>query len=355
MLKLQRLTSSRLSAFRRCQRLHQLRYDLGWRAIADTAALRFGTHVHRGLEWWWRALLPAGPDEAIAALHLEALELGLDPQQLVAHTLPEQVDPSLLDALAPFEAALLALRTPALRDPIEQLQAEEMIFGYHLRWSGAALRPYDVELRFAAPLRDPDSGSTSRVWEQAGKLDVMAYGQLEGLDVGHLVVEHKTTVSDISVGSPYWKRLRMNGQVSIYLDGARSLGYEPLACLYDVLAKPKLRLKEGEHLEAFRLRLRAEITGDLERYFARHPIARLEAETEEHARDVWTFSRQIRAGQCANRRAPRNADACTDFGSLCEFHALCSGTALHRLEDDARFERLEDPHPELAITTTDEF
>jgi hypothetical protein len=39
-----------------------------------------------------------------------------------------------------------------------------------------------------------------------------------------LVVEHKTSSEDVTPGSFYWSRLRMDGQVSVYFDGARALG-----------------------------------------------------------------------------------------------------------------------------------
>ena len=47
------LTNSQMSSFRKCQRLHHYRYDLGVRAIKSTEAQRAGTLVHNGLEGWW--------------------------------------------------------------------------------------------------------------------------------------------------------------------------------------------------------------------------------------------------------------------------------------------------------------
>lgn len=48
------VSNSELATFRRCQRLHHYRYDLGIRALEDTAdAARLGTLIHRGLEGWW--------------------------------------------------------------------------------------------------------------------------------------------------------------------------------------------------------------------------------------------------------------------------------------------------------------
>jgi PD-(D/E)XK nuclease superfamily len=47
------LTNSQMACFRKCQRLHHYRYDLGIRAIKTTEAQRAGTLVHNGLEGWW--------------------------------------------------------------------------------------------------------------------------------------------------------------------------------------------------------------------------------------------------------------------------------------------------------------
>lgn len=58
---------------------------------------------------------------------------------------------------------------------------------------------------------------------------------------GVYVGEHKTTSLEIGPGSPYWKRLTLDSQVSNYLPGARALGFEPVGVLYDVVKKVNLR------------------------------------------------------------------------------------------------------------------
>jgi hypothetical protein len=49
------LTNSQMATFRKCQRLHHFRYDLGVRSLTTTEPQRAGTLVHRGLEGWWLA------------------------------------------------------------------------------------------------------------------------------------------------------------------------------------------------------------------------------------------------------------------------------------------------------------
>ena len=65
-----------------------------------------------------------------------------------------------------------------------------------------------------------------------------------------VVVEHKTTSEEIALGSPYWKRLELDAQVTKYLGGARALGYDPQHVLYDVIRKPRIRPMLATPVEA---------------------------------------------------------------------------------------------------------
>lgn len=186
------LTNSRLKTARACARLHQLRYVEGWQAVLEAAALHFGTLIHAGLEAWWLA-----PEDRL-------------------HT------------------ALAALQGES--DLFDLVKAEELLRGYHFRWGDEPLEIIAVEQPFAAPMLNPETGSPSRTWRLGGKLDGVVR------DAGRtLIMEHKTSSEDISPGSAYWKRLKMDGQISIYYRGAESLGYDVQGCLYDVIGKPTMK------------------------------------------------------------------------------------------------------------------
>ena len=202
------------------------------------------------------------------------------------------------------------------------------------------------------------------------------------------VVEHKTASEDVSPGSDYWKRLRMDGQVSVYFEGATSLGYAAAACLYDVLAKPALRpgnvplvdpdgvkivhdaagvrvrTKDGKKFrqtgdtelgyvlqtrpetpEEFRDRLASAVAESPDRYFSRGDVVRLDGEMNEALFDIWQLGLELREGYVA-KRFPRNPDACVRFGRTCSFWSVCTGEA--SLDDPTRFTRLTSVHPELA-------
>lgn len=203
-----------------------------------------------------------------------------------------------------------------------------------------------------------------------------------------VVVEHKTTSEDVSVGSDYWRRLRMDAQVSNYFTGARALGHEPEACLYDVIKKPaikpallpvedecgvrvvvnaagqRVRTKDGkkwretssaadgytlrtreESAEEYRVRLRAAIAAEPDRYYVRGMVTRLEEDEEDAARDVELTAKNIADAERSGR-FPRNTDACISRGSTCEYFAACSRETT--ITDATRYRKKDRVHGELA-------
>lgn len=314
------LTQSRLKAARACQRLHRLQYGLGYRPIIEADVLRFGTLFHRGLEAWWKA-----PEDRL-------------------------------------HAALEAVAGEA--DPFDRIRAEELLRGYHFRWIDEPLEVLAVEAEFNTELRNPLTGRPSQTWRLGGKVDAV----VRHLPTARtLIVEHKTSAENIEPGSEYWRRLRMDGQVSIYYEGARSLGFDVSGCLYDVIGKPTIRpLKatppearkfkkdgtlyanqrlEDEAPEDFRARLVEDIAANPASYFQRGEVVRLEEEMREAMFDVWQLGQQIRESELADR-APRNPDACARYGRTCDFFDVCTGQA--SIDDPALFIRSTVINPELS-------
>jgi hypothetical protein len=210
---------------------------------------------------------------------------------------------------------------------------------------------------------NPETGAPSRTWRLGGKIDAIvrdARGRV-------LIVEHKTSSEQIGPGSEYWRRLRMDGQVSVYYAGARALGYDVAGCLYDVLGKPGIRplkatppearkyTKDGalykaqretdETPDEYEARVLADIAGDADGYYQRGEVVRLDAEMDEAMFDLWQTSRTIHEYRKAGR-APRNPDGCKQYGRSCSYLPVCSGEA--SIDDPTRYRRLDDPHPELA-------
>jgi hypothetical protein len=313
------LTASRLRDARACQRLHKHRYFDGYIPLEDVGPLRFGRIFHTALEAWW------------SSPSYDKLNSGL-------LSIPSEADP--------FEAAIV----------------RALLVGYHERWHRESLDVLAVEGEFRVPLINPGSGAPSRTWELGGKWDAIARDGNNRV----LLVEHKTTSEDITPGSEYWKRLRLDGQISIYFEGARSSGFDVAACLYDVIRKPGIRPLKATPVESrqfkkdgtlyanqriddeapddFEARLTAAISEDPNRYYGRGEIVRLESEMDEAMYDVWTLGKQIQESRLAGR-FPRNPDSCVRWGRTCAYFGVCSGEA--SLQDEMLFRRVANVHPEL--------
>jgi hypothetical protein len=321
-VKVALLTNSRLKTARACSRLDWLKYELGYRALVTVDALRFGTLLHLVLEAWWKARQEERLERALAALE------------------------------------------GAEADPFDRARASALITGYHHRWIDEPYEALVLEAEFCTPLRNPATGRPSKVWQLAGKLDGAVRNTRDGRQ---LILEHKTASGDISPGSEYWRRLRMDGQVSAYYVGAESMGLDVSGCLYDVVGKPGIRpLKATPHAsrkytktgelyanqretdetpEEFHARLLEDIAADPSRYYQRGEVVRLDSELEDARFDTWQLAQQIHEANKAGRH-PRNPEACTSYGRTCEFFDACTGAA--SLEDTTRFVQSDDVHPELS-------
>jgi hypothetical protein len=164
------------------------------------------------------------------------------------------------------------------------------------------------------------------------------------------VQEHKTSSEDIGLGSVYWRKLTLDAQISNYIVGARSLGFEPDGVLYDVLRKPALRPYEvnskrrfPESPEEYRDRILEDIAKRPEYYYQRGVVVRLEDEERDAAFDMWQTADLLRLSRNSNRW-PRNVDACSQYNRMCDYWEVCSGES--SIQDPAAYE-IGEPHREL--------
>lgn len=319
------ITTSELSSYRRCARLHHIRYRLRRRPRQVAETLRFGTLIDAGLGAWWAA---KG------------------------------------DAVERLRAALEAIRGKAI-DDFDAVRAEELLLGYSTRWANEPIETLGVQVQWEAPMINPATGAPSKTYRLGGKCDAIAK-----VGARQVVIEHKTTSEDIGLGSDYWRRVSaLDPQVSTYLSGAKAAGFDVEACIYDVIRKPTIRplkatpvesrkyTKNGllyanqretdETAEEFRARLREHIAENPERYFARGELVRLEADEQEHAYDVWQTARAMREAELA-QRYPRSPEACMRFNRACEYFEVCSGEA--SLDDETLFRTAQTEHEELVET-----
>lgn len=329
-MRLRVLTNSELKTYRRCPLEHHYAYDLGVRTVETARALAFGTMFHVALEAWWKessTLYPITHGEQRLAAALA--------------TLP-------LDA-----------------DPFELARAVELLRGYTLRWGEEPLWVVAVEREFRIPLINPRTGKPSKTFELAGKIDAIA----RRTDSERLfIVEHKTSGDSLKTGSPYWRCLELDAQVSTYYHGARSIGFDVSGVLYDVIGKPKHKpalatprdewryrkdgelyanvRTEDESPADYQARVREAIAEAPDSYFVRGEVVRLEDEDELAAWERWQLATQIRE---SNRIGwyPRNTDACRRYGRLCDYFGVC--TKSESLDDASRFRLVEKTHEELSL------
>jgi len=320
-----RLTHSQIQTTMTCPRKGYLAYALGLRREVDAKPLRIGRAVHEALE-----LAGKGMFESDA----------------------------ILQAVAPDTAFGDG---DSFSREIERQTAMRMLATYFWYWRAktAELGILETEHVFEIPIVNPDSGRTSRTYTLAGKID-----KIVGLPDGRLaVMEHKTTSSDLDITGDYWRRLRIDSQVSIYYLAAKQRGYNINTTLYDVMRKPgiqpkqiplldeaglkivldenKLRVfkKDGlprqsgdagrgyvlqtrtETPEEFGDRLALDMAERPDWYFCRREVVRTADDIEDARHELWQYTKTLR--DCERYgRWPRNTRSCIGFGR-CPYFDLC--------------------------------
>ncbi len=202
--------------------------------------------------------------------------------------------------------------------------------------------------------------------------------------------ETKTTSEDIARGSTFWMRTILDPQLSLYIPALRTMGFDPLGAIYDVLRKPgqtpsNVALKDADGLkivldtngervrtkdnrkwretggDGLTLQTRPEtpeeygqrcldaIVGDPDRYYMRDKVVRLEADELEAALDVWNTATQMREARRL-KMYPRNPDSCIQWSRECDYLRVCAGQA--DIHDPFLF-RLEEEHVELKKENND--
>ena len=248
-----------------------------------------------------------------------------------------------------------------------------LMIGYHHRWAAeqADIELLEVETTYTAPLTNIDTGRRSRTYTIAGKLD-----KIIERDGGTVLVDHKTTSSDISdpTGS-YWRQLAVDSQASHYEILLLSNGIRLSNILWDVVRKPGIKPKQvaakererilaeqtycgyavstesldylitetRENAELYAARLAAETISDPDKYFARRSNPRTRSQLAEYSGELWATAKDIRATQLSKRHT-RNSGACFNYGTPCKFLGLCSDTDT---PDSENWQKKPKKHAEL--------
>jgi hypothetical protein len=311
-----KLTSTRLTALRKCLRLHYLRFEFGLTRVRQEEPRRFGSGFHHG-----RELFNAGVSRDLA------IQAATERYEIV----PDWADPTDWAVERETLAALLS--------------------GHFWRYQQDDVESVAVEQAFDIPLVNPDIGAVSRKFALAGKIDAIVR-----LSDGRLaVLEYKTAGEDISPEAEYWQRLRCDAQISVYVLAARAIGHDVATVLYDVTRKPTIRLRQNETPDQYGQRLLADIGERPDYYFQRREIPRLEDDLAECQAELWQQAQHLMDVRRRAARLPNPSIAWfRSVGRMtcgqCEFSALCLNGI--RVQPGAAtptgYQVLPDVNPELA-------
>ena len=354
------LTHTRMQGMKTCPRKELFAYQAGIRVDRDSRAIHIGKGVHLGLH-----LLGEGIalDEVVTLVRFQFAKTAPTPGYEREHELDEETTVRIL-------------------------------CGYHWRYGALEAGLFGgkviaCEQQFQLPIVNPRTGRQAQKLMLAGKFDKI----IEPPDIRLAIEEHKTTGENtIAPDSDYWRRLRLDRQVALYLLAARRGGYPVQTVIYDAIKKPGLSLnqvpildsdgkkivldsaacrvktKKGlwretgskadgyvlqtrlETVEEFGERFNQDMAARPDWYFQRREIAFTEADIAELEYDIWHTQQLILHHQRLGVWPVGATPGCCITPYRCEFYDLCANgfnppDALDHVPDG--YKRLDWVHPEL--------
>ncbi len=243
--------------------------------------------------------------------------------------------------------------------------ATAMMKAYAARYAEEDFEVVALEKTFEGPILNPATGAASRSFTLAGKVDgiVKRDGQ-------YFLLEHKTASL---IDSGYLERLWGDFQIQLYCWYVeQTFGWRISGIIYNILAKAKLRQRQGETEDEYQARAaelmaksksgkttaKRKLSETDEEFQAR--LAEWYAQPDAFHREMLFVSRDqfetlraelwelTRSFLDARRRGRyyQNTSQCFQYGRPCPYFALCrSGGSPNVIEN---FYRREAPHTELA-------
>lgn len=348
------LTNTALSTFRQCEMKYGWRYHAQIEKAGSSKPLRFGTAFHLGLD----SLLSTFDIDVATARIFE-----LYARHAGAFTTE--------DELAVERQTVAAL-----------VVAWWNFWGWEFGPEGSLVLEGSEETFSGMRIKNPWSGGTVHRYRLAGKIDrrVRQFTNEQRSESRLLLWEHKTTSDSIDPTSPYWLRLRLDPQISLYWNACKEhLGQVPDGIIYDVTRKPQIRPSQVTKTQAATLRttgtyfgvslddsqvstqretpamyaarLVATIAEQPDRYFGRIIVPRLESELAWSQAQIFLTQQRIAAARRTGSFL-RNESACISSFGRCPFLPLCSAgmTPGQDFEPPEGYVRLSDPNPELSIS-----
>jgi len=341
------LTYSSMSCAKTCLRMYRFRYVLGLRKQVVDTPLYVGKMFHEGLE---KKEIPKKPE-----------------------------NPDWLGLEGDWDA-------DKYKFDCDYQLACAMVNAYLEYWSDDAVETIKAEWEFKNPIGNPETSGSSRTFDTAGKID-----KIVKLPDGRIaIMEHKTTSDDLDPEGAYWRKLRMDQQISHYFLAIQE--YSPAdTVLYDVTRRPALRPKtipnldkdgkkivhdgdgnrmfkkngdpyesgdekkgrflqtRSESPEEYGLRVFNEMSSNPERYFCRREVPRLQQDLDEYKYELWQQQQMI--GDCyRNDRWFKNTGACFKWNKPCPYFDICTaGLEVNEGDDAPLGFEFGEKHAELSI------
>lgn len=259
-----------------------------------------------------------------------------------------------------------------------------LLIGYHRRWMDSGYQAEQIEHLWHLPIVNSATGRHMRRYTQAGRMDGIVT-----LDGKRYLIEHKTTSEDIEdPASPYWRRMAIDSQVSMYGLALWQNAEKVDGTVYDVIRKPTIRPKDlpkgspkktdsenrGTILEIanygtyyggvlpsatidavhkgyliredswlYHHRFVDDILSRPTYYYQRRVVPRLDSDLADWAEELWDVSHEISRAERDGRHY-KNSDACMTYGRPCDYLSLCSG---YDTPDSDNWRRNDSVHHEL--------
>lgn len=172
-------------------------------------------------------------------------------------------------------------------------------------------------------------------------------GKIDGIiehDGEVMLMEHKTCRNGTDFDD-YFMRVGFDSQITHYMLGARSLGYNPTGILYNVAMKPGFMPKKvkGENRKETEVeyaeRVMAEVKANPSRYFERRVLRVTEDDIARNLADMVNVARLAEAGYRF-----RNSSGCSAYGGCEYLHQCHHGFKDHMPEG---FVQVDSVHQEL--------
>jgi hypothetical protein len=213
--------------------------------------------------------------------------------------------------------------------------AEAMLHGYLHRFGEKDRERWTV-LAVEHPF-EFDAGGGARI---KGSIDLVVRTESGST----LIVEHKTVkTASLADGSEVWERRARDLQWQVYVLAWQHHGHRCDGVVYNLLRRPQMRARKNESAQQLQSRIREAVTGDgAEGYFARMLVPFGEKQLTDARLDIIDWYTSMKVFRDAGL-APRNLEACTKFGRVCEYHATCHGGV--PITDDEHYK----PAPRLEV------